>query len=128
VPLVIYRPGAEPQEVDTAVSLLDVYPTLLALAGLPVNEDNEGRNLIPIIEAETDLNRAILTSLNEDFHAVRDGRYRYLKSADAEALFDHFDDPREFNNIAHQPGSATIIERLSKAIPQNPLPGMAQRK
>ena len=57
MPLLIYKPGAKPEKVDTAVSLLDVYPTLLALAGLPENEDNDGQNLIPIIEAKTDLNR-----------------------------------------------------------------------
>jgi arylsulfatase A-like enzyme len=127
VPLLILKPGASKQEVDTAVSLLDVYPTLLALAGLPANKDNDGQNLLPIIEAETDLNRAILTSDNEHYHAVRDGRYRYLKSDKAEALFDHFNDPREFNNIANQPGSAAIIKRLSKSLPSNPAPSMPQR-
>ncbi len=128
VPLLIYKPDGKSKKVDTAVSLLDVYPTLLALAGLPENEYNEGRNLLPIIEADTDLHRAILTSSNENFHAVRDGRYRYLKSSDEEALFDHFNDPREFNNIANNPGSAAIIQRLSKALPADPRPSMPPRK
>ena len=110
------------------MSLLDVYPTLIALAGLPANEDNDGQNLLPIIEAKTDLKRAILTSDNEHYHAVRDGRYRYLKSDNAEALFDHFNDPREFNNIANQPGSAAIIKRISKTLPTSPIPSMPQRK
>jgi len=128
VPLLISIPGAEPNKVDTAVSLLDVYPTLLDLAGLPENENNDGQSLLPIIEAETDLNRAIVTSKNENYHAVRDGRYRYLKSDKAEALFDHFNDPREFNNIANEPGSAAIIERLSKALPAAPYPSMHKRE
>jgi hypothetical protein len=83
--------------------------------------------LLPIIEAETDLHRAIVTSKNENYHAVRDGRYRYFKSYNAEALFDHADDPREFNNIANQPGSAAVIERLSKALPADPVPSMPKR-
>ena len=112
VPLLISRSGAKPKKVDTAVSLVDVYPTLLALAGLPENKNNDGQNLLPIIEAETDLNRAIVTSKNENYHAVRDGRYRYFKTYNAEALFDHFNDPREFNNIANNTGSAAIIKRL----------------
>ncbi|MDA0347746.1 MAG: sulfatase [Verrucomicrobia bacterium] len=128
VPLLILKPGANKQEVDTAVSLLDVYPTLIELAGLPANKENDGQSLLPIIESETDLNRAILTSDNEHYHAVRDGRYRYLKSDNAEALFDHFNDPREFNNIANQPGSAAIIKRLSKSLPSNPAASMPQRK
>ena len=127
VPLLILKPGANQKEVDTAVSLVDVYPTLLALAGLPENKNNDGQNLLPIIEAETDLNRAIVTSKSENYHAVRDGRYRYLKSNNAEALFDHFNDPREFNNIANNPGGAAIIERLSKALPTAPIPSMPKR-
>ena len=59
---------------------------------------------------------------------MRDGRYRYLKSVNAEALFDHFNDPREFHNIADQPGSTAIIKRLSKSLPPNPAPSMPQRK
>jgi arylsulfatase A-like enzyme len=113
--------------VDTAVSLIDVYPTLLALAGLPENKNNDGQNLLPIIEAETDLTRAIVTSKNENYHAVRDGRYRYFKTHSAEALFDHFNDPREFNNIANNPGSAAIIKRLTKALPTAPVPSMPKR-
>ena len=128
VPLLILKPGANQKEVDTAVSLVDVYPTLLALAGLPENKNNDGQNLLPIIEAETDLNRAIVTSKSENHHAVRDGRYRYLKSNNAEALFDHVNDPREFNNIANNPGSAAIIKRLSEALPTAPIKSMPKRK
>lgn len=128
VPLLILKPGAKKKEVHTAVSLLDVYPTLLALAGLPKNNDNEGQNLLPLIEAETDLDRAILTSASDNYHAVRDGRYRYLKLNRTEVLFDHFNDPREFHNIALKPGSAAIIERLAKAIPSDPVPSMPKPK
>ena len=128
VPLLIVSPGLKPKEVDTAVSLLDVYPTLIALAGLPENNDNEGQNLLPIIQQETNWNRAILTSSYETFHAVRDGRYRYIKSSEAAALFDHFHDPREFNNLAEDPDYAQVINRLSNALPENPRPSMPKWK
>lgn len=128
VPLVIAIPGAKPKAVDTAVSLLDVYPTLIALTGLPENTDNEGVNLLPLVHANTDFDRAILTSKETDYHAVRDGRYRYIRSSQAEALFDHFNDPREFNNIAEEPGSADIVDRLAKVIPRTPHPSMPKRK
>lgn len=128
IPLLIVAPGRQPKEVDTAVSLLDVYPTLVALAGLPANKDNEGQDLLPIINRSTDLNRAILTSLNENYHAVRDGRYRYMKSSRAEALFDHFNDPREFDNLAEIPGHADIIRRLSRSLPENPQASMPKGK
>lgn len=126
VPLVLSYPQAKAKKVDTAVSLLDVYPTLLALAGLPANKDNEGQSLVPYISSSTDMNRAILTSLNQNYHAVRDGRYRYIISGNNEALFDHSDDPREFNNIAASPDKKAIIERLLRMIPEKPEPQMAK--
>ena len=126
VPLVLSYPGAGSRQVDTAVSLMDVYPTLVALAGLPANKDNDGQSLLSVIESPANANRAILTSLAQNYHAVRDGRYRYIKSLMAEALFDHSTDPREFNHIADQPGSKQIIERLSKSIPANPHPQMGK--
>ena len=46
VPLVSSGPGLPQGETSTRpVSLLDLYPTLVELAGLPVNPDNEGRSL-----------------------------------------------------------------------------------
>ena len=128
MPLVISLPGGKTKKVDTAVSLLDVYPTLVALAGLPENGDNEGQNLISIVETKTDLDRAILTTSSETYHAVRDGRYRYIRAVKAEALFDHENDPREFDNIAGNPGSAAIIRRLSKVIPKYPHASMPKKK
>ena len=128
VPLVISLPGGKTKKVDTAVSLLDVYPTLVALAGLPENGDNEGQNLISIVETKTDLDRAILTTSSETYHAVRDGRYRYIRAVKAEALFDHENGPREFDNIAGNPGSAAIIRRLSKVIPKYPHASMPKKK
>jgi hypothetical protein len=47
-----------------------------------------------------------------------------LRSNHAEALFGHFNDPRGFNNIANDPGSAAIIERLSKGLPTDPHPSL----
>lgn len=117
VPLVLAMPDGRHKEVDTAVSLLDVYPTLLELAGLPANEDNEGESLLPIVERETDWKRIVVTSSGEDKHAARDGRYRFIRFGEVEALFDHHSDPGEFNNIARDPANAAIVKRLSRALP-----------
>ncbi len=52
VPLVIRLPFAvEPIRVAAQVRNLDIAPTLLDLAGLPVPETLEGRSLVPLIEA-----------------------------------------------------------------------------
>jgi len=51
VPLIIRTPGgAEGQVTNTTASLLDLYPTLLDLADLPANPDNEGESLKPLLD------------------------------------------------------------------------------
>ena len=126
VPLLIASPGQKPGAVDSAVSLLDVYPTLVALAGLPANKDNEGRNLLPLMRGKKDPKRAIVTSLGSERHAVRDGRYRYLKFQNVEALFDHRTDPGEYINIANDPENAPVLDRLRAVIPASIQPAMHQ--
>lgn len=76
------------------------------------------------MKGKTDPKRAIVTSLNSEKHAVRVGRYRYLKFQDVEALFDHRTDPGEFKNIANDPANAAVLERLRVSIPASPKPAM----
>ena len=44
-PLLVYAPGWTPQQVDTPVSIADIGPTLLELAGLPIPEEMTARTL-----------------------------------------------------------------------------------
>ncbi|HEY8076622.1 MAG TPA: sulfatase-like hydrolase/transferase [Labilithrix sp.] len=41
-------PGIAPSRIDAPVSLLDLHPTILALAGLPRQTDRPGWNLLPL--------------------------------------------------------------------------------
>jgi arylsulfatase A-like enzyme len=49
VPLIIARPGESARIVERVVSTIDLFPTILELAGAPVPE-NDGESLIPLIE------------------------------------------------------------------------------
>jgi len=52
VPLIVKPPqtwGLAPREVEEPVELVDLYPTLCALAGLPVPGDLDGRSLVPTL-------------------------------------------------------------------------------
>lgn len=50
-PLVIAGPGVEGgRRCGRVTSLLDLYPTLVAMCGLPPNEKDEGRSLVPRLE------------------------------------------------------------------------------
>ena len=56
--LIIYDPTAKGNgKVCTkVVSLQDLYPTLVALTGLPENPKIEGRNIAPLLTNPTDKN------------------------------------------------------------------------
>jgi arylsulfatase A-like enzyme len=51
VPLIFSVPGARAtgRKTESLVELLDIYPTLCELAGLPIPEHVEGRSLVPIL-------------------------------------------------------------------------------
>jgi arylsulfatase A-like enzyme len=56
VPLVIHLPGVEVgREVRTPVSLLDVAPTLLELAGAPADPEAHGVSLVPFLTRDAPL-------------------------------------------------------------------------
>lgn len=120
VPLMIRAPGGVSGQVsNAAVSLLDLYPTLLDLAGLPPYRANEGDSLKPIVfGADDGAGRFALTAYGHANLAVRGERYRYVRYIDgSEELYDHQADPNEWNNLAENPEYAEIKERLAKQLP-----------
>lgn len=102
------------------VSLLDVYPTLIELCGLPAKNELSGKSLVPLLrDPDLETGRAIVTTNGRNNHAIRDIRWRYIRYADgSEELYDHKSDPHEWNNLAGNPEYAAIIDRLAKWIPK----------
>lgn len=62
-PVVISGPGIVPREIDSTVGLVDLYPTLAALCGLPVPAGVEGVSLIPLLQGEA-TDREVVTFCN----------------------------------------------------------------
>ncbi len=50
VPLIVAAPGLPPAVVGAPVELMDVYPTIVELAGLPAVADLDARSLVPQLE------------------------------------------------------------------------------
>ncbi len=120
VPLIFKTPGGVKGHVTgTAASLLDLYPTLIDLAGLPANAANEGESLKPLLEgsAETSGHFA-MTSYGYGNHAIRDDRFRYIHFSDgSEELYDHQNDPDEWVNLAGNSDYDEIKQRLAQQLP-----------
>jgi arylsulfatase A-like enzyme len=124
VPLIVRVPGLTPNgfKCDGVVNLLDMYPTLIELCGLPANPENEGRSFAPLLKNPTMAwNQPTLTTYNFSNHSLTDGRYRYTwyggKADGAEELYDHATDPLERKNLAANPASQEIIARFKPHLP-----------
>ncbi len=122
VPMIWRVPGmTEAGSVCHApVSLLDIYPTLLDVCGLPPNSSVGGKTLRPLLQdANAAWEGVALTTHGKGNHTVRDRRYRYIRYADgSEELYDHLLDPMEWRNLAGEPGLQVVKERLGAAMPK----------
>jgi len=113
---------------DAAVNLLDIFPTLTDLCGLPANPMAEGMSLKPLlVDPELAWEFPTLTTHGRNNHAIRDRDWRYIRYADgSEELYDHRSDPLEFTNLAASEKMSVehreIIARLSKSLPGKNVP------
>jgi arylsulfatase A-like enzyme len=120
-PLIVAGPGITAADrCQEAVSLLDIYPTLIELCGLPENPHLEGISLAPQIkDPGAPRNRPVLSSSYFGNHAVRTRRWRYIRYIDgAEELYDHRVDPDEFTNLVGEPRLAELKASLARWIPK----------
>jgi uncharacterized sulfatase len=123
VPLVIAtaavkEPGTATRRV---VELVDVYPTLVDLCGLPPVPGLDGVSLRPLLEDPTARVKEAaftMTKVGATRHgaiglSTRTERYRYtVWPLGREELYDHETDPDEMVNLADRPELRETIERL----------------
>ena len=71
------------QSCDRAVSLIDVYPTLLDLCSMPPVKGLEGTSLSPQLrDVNSDRSEPAITTWHYKNHAVRGPRWRYIRYRD----------------------------------------------
>ena len=129
VPFIVRVPGLTPPgfKCEGVVNLLDMYPTLVELCGLPPNVENEGRSFAPLLKnPKMEWNYPTLTTYQFKNHSLTDGRYRYTwyggKADGAEELYDHSTDPLEHKNLATKPEFKEVIARFNKHLPTHDEP------
>ncbi|HEY1083139.1 MAG TPA: sulfatase-like hydrolase/transferase, partial [Prosthecobacter sp.] len=133
VPLIFAGPGVTGGgRCEQPAELLDIYPTLSQLCGLPARQDLEGTSLVPQLEnAGSVRERPAITSHNQGNHAVRTVQYRYIRYADgSEEFYDLKKDPQEATNLAGNPAFAEAIENHRRWLPKvdvPPAPNSASR-
>ncbi len=110
VPLVVRGPGiVAGRRLERTVRLVDVYPTVLELAGLAGTADGlAGRSLAPALrgapepEEATTYAETLVPLLHfgwSDLRVIREGRFKYIQAPRPE-LYDLREDPGERRDLA----------------------------
>ena len=109
-------PESESRGVKTAevVSLLDMYPTLASLCNLTPRNDLDGMDISPLLKSPSaNLDRAYIAIANQLGSAIRTNEARYIRYNDGfEELYDHTNDPNEWENLADDPAYSTLKNQL----------------
>ncbi len=123
VPLIIKAPGklkgATSREL---VEMVDIYPTLSELAGLPVRKANQGISLVSLLESEDGKAGSFALSRWKAGDSYKTDRYRYTEFTNKEGeiiarmLYDHRTDPEENVNVADLPRYRPVVDSLSRAL------------
>ncbi|MFZ5829436.1 MAG: sulfatase [Planctomycetota bacterium] len=121
-PLIWVAPGVTKagSVCDKPVDFLSIYPTLCDLAGIETPDHVEGKSLRPLLaDPQSQWDGVALTTHGYMNHAVRSGRWRYIRLRDgSEELYDHTNDPYEWTNLATSPEYNSERESLAKYLPQ----------
>ncbi|MDE0132953.1 MAG: sulfatase-like hydrolase/transferase, partial [bacterium] len=108
VPLIVAGPGLQQGVIsDELVSLIDLFPTLMDIAGLDHPEGLDGVSLLPLCRGETS-NRPnyVFSEYHSNFSNTgiamwRQGPWKYIRYAGYDPqLFNLDDDPEEMTNLA----------------------------
>jgi len=124
VPLIVAGPDIPAGRIAEVVSLLDLGPTLCALAGVEyIAPVSDGRDLSDLVlgRREPGEGEAIMENYGEGvwrgWRMIRRGNYKltYVPGYDPE-LFDLARDPGEWNNLASDPEYAAIRDELVERV------------
>lgn len=121
-PMIIRAPGtggggkASPRPVE----LLDLYPTLVDLTGLPAKLDLQGASLRPLLDAPRRAWNRPAYSQIPGGRTVRTDRWRYTEWEAGRlgvSLYDMVADPKELKNLAGDPKHAAVVAKMRALLP-----------
>lgn len=121
VPFLIRAPGPDiaPAMIGQNVGLIDLYPTLSELCGLPAVAGQEGRSLVPLMKNPArSWEYPVLSTYLKNHHAIRTSTWCYIRYENGEEeLYDRIVDPDEIYNLAGNPAFAQVKQELGGYMP-----------
>jgi arylsulfatase A-like enzyme len=125
VPVVVIAPGHKAaQKTNRPAELLDIFPTLLELAGLPKDETQEGQSLVPLMKnPQREWKHPAITSFGLGNYSIRSTHFRFIQYFDgSQELYDLRNDPHEWKNLIDNPKMKQVIQEHASLIPQKQHP------
>ncbi|XP_073534407.1 arylsulfatase K [Phyllobates terribilis] len=136
VPFLIMGPNIQPgKRISNIVSLVDLYPTMLEIAGVSTPQNVSGFSLLPLSYAGSNndiFSRSELhpnwalsqfhgSDSNASTYMLREDGWKYIAYSDGDSippqLFDLLKDPEELNNVAAQfPQIVCSMEKKLRSI------------
>jgi arylsulfatase len=130
VPLIIRWPHRFKAglKIDALVEMLDLAPTLVEAAGIPIPAGMQGQSLTPLLTGQTTQHRdsVYMEFYNANFNyrippmltSVRTERWKlnYCDKARYGELYDLENDPGEFNNLWNEPHHSDSKEMLMETL------------
>lgn len=125
VPLLVTAPGVKGDvHSKRLVELVDLYPTLTELTGLPARAGLEGTSFAPLLKqpnrtwkraAFVIVERRNPKSVGRSAHTER---YRYTEWNDGKELelYDHQTDPHEYRNLASDPKYKRTLAEMQRLL------------
>ncbi len=132
-PLLVRYPKitSTPVVVDALVSSIDIAPTILDLADVPIGDHVQGRSLVPLLtEQVSNWRKSLLVEfytyenpmpwlVDMDYRAVRTATHKYIhwiKHPNEAELYDLTSDPYEKNNRINDPTLTSIKLALQQSL------------
>ena len=132
-PLLVRYPPLAPSSARPSglVLSVDIAPTVLDAAGVPIGGHIQGRSLLPLLRGDApDWRQSLLVEfysyenpmpwlVDMDYRAVRTARHKYIhwvKQPDLDELYDLQADPYELRNLADDPAHADSRAELKREL------------
>ena len=127
VPLIFVAPGVKPGVCNRLTELLDLYPTLADLTGLPAPAGVQGMSIKPLLEKpDREWSKTVAYTIvgrnkkKEPIlgRSVRNERWRFTDwgGDNGVELYDHDKDPQEYTNLAKDEKYADNLAEMRRLL------------
>lgn len=123
VPLIIAVPKGKANATKRVVELVDLYPTLAEMCGLPKPERVSGDSFAKLVkDPKSPFDRpafSIVEIRGITGRSVRTAKWHYVEwdeGKEGKMLFATEDDPHELKNLAENPKHAAVVSEMKKLL------------